>query len=171
MSVIEYIGDYIFELASNRRIARQNSVNHRDQILRNLIKIAVFGKESTWARELGTRIREIQMNQLPKKKSKFLSEKEYFHLLYGEMLEPEEPWEDSNTLRYIQIVLEEYKDSRDLYSPLSKNIEKKDIDLINTKIRLFLKEISKLLAEGKAVSNQTNNLINEYVEFWENIRK
>ena len=166
LSIVEYLGDIIFEWASNRRIARQNSVAHRDQILRNMIKIAIFGQESTWVHELEMKISEIQMNQLPHKKSKFLTEKEYFQLLYGEMLEPEDPWNECNTLRYIKSILKEYKDSRDLYSPLSEKITQKDIEIINSKIKSFLEKIAFLLSKGKAISKEVDDLINDYVKFW-----
>ena len=161
--VADYLQDTLFELAFRRKKLLFDISNLQTQIAINLLKIAVFGQESTWKHEFETLIENIGELKLKDYKAK-LSAKKYYDELFDGPFEPIDPWNNSyvyNVIRGKEILRNEK------YSNLFHiTINESNIVLIHEKIKQLIKNISNLLSERFFDVDKFEKLSNEYVEFW-----
>ncbi len=61
ISIMDYLQDTIFEQAFQRKTLKNKISNLQEQPIINLIKIAIFGMESTWKTEFITVIKHIEL--------------------------------------------------------------------------------------------------------------
>jgi len=164
IAVMDYLHDLLFEHAFKRKEIRLEISNSRKQIALNLIKIAVFSRESTWRSEFETLMNEIVLMKLKNRKTKMPAE-QYYNALFDGPFEPVEPWNDSYVYSLIisRDILKnkQYKDLKPI------QINKQNIELIHNKIKDLLKEVSILLSNPSFTRDKFNELSRKYVEFWE----
>lgn len=70
ISIMDYLQDTIFEQAFQRKTLKNKISNLQEQPIINLIKIAIFGMESTWKTEFITVIKHIEQFKLKNSKTK-----------------------------------------------------------------------------------------------------
>ena len=144
-------------------------IHLRRQLAINLIKIAVFGQESTWKKEFKTIIDEIGDIKLKDHQVKLLPKK-YYDEFFDGPFEPLEPWNESyvynNIVRHNEI-LKNPKYSKLYHIPINEY----NISLIHNKIKELIKNMSFLLAERFLNDDKVLVLLDEYVNFWINYAK
>jgi len=168
LSILDYLQDTLFEHAFKRKEIRLEISNLRKQMAINLIKIAVFGQESTWRSEFETLINEIVLMKLKNKKTK-MPQKQYYDGLFDGPFEPIDPWEDSYV--YSRIISKDILKNENYQNLKHIQINKQNVELIHNKIKNLLKEVSLLLSMSSFNRNKFNTLSKEYVEFWEEYKK
>lgn len=162
--IMDYLHDTLFKHAFKRKEIRSEISNLRKQIALNLIKIAVFGRESTWKSEFETLINEIVLMKLKNKKTK-MPAKQYYHALFDGPFEPIEPWNDSYV--YSLIIGKDILKNKQYKNLNHIRINKQNIEMIHNKIKDLLKEVSILLSNPSFSHDKFNELSRKYVEFWE----
>jgi hypothetical protein len=168
IAIMDYLQDTLFENAFKRKQILINVSNLYDQIAINLIKIAVFGQESTWKDEFETCIDKIARMVLKNKKNKLPAIK-YYNALFEEPFEPIDPWDSSYVYKTIMSkhILKNLK-----YSELKHiQINKQNITLIYEKIKDLIKGVSILLANPLIDYDKFYEITNKYVKFWETYKE
>jgi len=166
IALTDLIHEYLFEQAFQRKTLRIKVSHLQEQPVINLIKIAIFGMESTWKSEFITLIKNIEQFKLKGSKIKKLPKDQYFKLLFQEPLEPLEPWNDSDLYTYINghEILDNEK-----YKNLSHiEINEKNLTLIYNMIKKIMNEISILLSKNLSIHNRIDDILNSYIVFWIN---
>lgn len=165
-SLADYLQDALFEMAFKRKTLLLEISNLRRQIALNLLKIAVFGQESTWKKELTTLIDNLADIKLKDHQIKLPSNK-YYDKLFEEPFEPLDPWDESyvynNIVRHSEI-LKNQKYTKLYHIPINEQ----NITLIHYKIRELIKNMSILLAERFLNTEKVLVLLDGYVDFWIN---
>jgi REP element-mobilizing transposase RayT len=161
ISVIDYLQDTIFEQAFERKLLRLKISEFDEQIASNLIKIAIFGQESTWKKEAISYFNRISRMKL-KQKCNRLSKKQYFEQLFKQPFEPKEPWDESFIYSLIREIVDEQK-----YEDLKHiEINKQNINLVYDKIETLLDNICQKLSENPPPLKEIDKLLIDYVRFW-----
>ena len=164
ISVIDYLQDTIFEQAFQRKTLKNKISNLQEQPIINLIKIAIFGMESTWKTEFITVIKHIEQFKLKNSKTKKLSKDQYFKLLFREPLEPLDPWNESDLYTYING--HEILDNENYKKLHHIEINENNLKLIYDMIKKIMSEISELLSKNISLHNKLDKSLNDYIEFW-----
>jgi hypothetical protein len=166
--IADYLQDTLFELAFRRKHLLIKVSNLYEQVAINLLKIAIFGQESTWKHEFETLIESIGELKLKDYKAK-LSAKQYYNKLFDEPFEPLKPWNNSYVYNVIvgRHILKNENYTKSYHMPITEQ----NITIIHNKIKELIKNISNLLSERFLNNNNVQKLTEEYVEFWINYAK
>lgn len=165
-SLEERIDNFLFEL--DQREVRKYALQQVKQLAENLVKIAVFGIRSGWVKEFKTKILDIQETKSNTKK-KFLNSDEYFDLLYLSYFHKTVKWNKTPLYKMIERFLDS-DDYKKLQTPLRDKITESDIQLILYKTEQLMKPICKLLSEDEVTNKILEEVMKEYVRFWEKER-
>ena len=166
--VADYLQDTLFEHAFKRKRILEKVYDSYEQIAINLIKIAIFGQESTWKHEFESIIEKI-MDMKSKDHKVKLSAKQYYIKLFDEPFEPFEPWNESYVYSKIKGVhiLKNEKYTKLYHIPINEQ----NITLIHNKIKELIQNVSNLLTNRFLDDNKFETLANQYVTFWVNNAK
>ena len=162
IEILDRLDYLLFEL--ERKEVRNFALKQIMQIAENLIKIAVFGTKSTWAKEFKVKIFAIQDTRF-NSSSKLLNSEEYFDLIYASYFHKEGQWNKIPLYNMIVRLLED-EDYEDYHTPLRYQITEKDIQLILFKTEKLMKTVSELLTNDKTTNKILDELLDEYVKFW-----